>query len=214
MTLISQSLTMAASSITPKIKCNCLTMWAMFKHSPEFKSLMAGGPGSGRKPSSLLKEQGFKGKFERYSGQAGRMYKYSHSDGSSYKINHNVDEKGAPTTVKSWSYNGKGGRAKGTDQQSFEQHLASRGGMKADMQQGKFSDGGESVRFGNLNSKQIKQQSDKEIEAEIKKLEAKSPPGWGGTVKHMKEHTDIDNPFALAWYMKNKGYKSHVKDDK
>lgn len=44
-----------------------------------------------------------------------------------------------------------------------------------------------------------------------KQKEAKSPPGWGGTVEHMKErHSDeIDNPFALAWWMKNKGYKSH-----
>ena len=28
-------------------------------------------------------------------------------------------------------------------------------------------------------------------------------------VKKMKKHRDIDNPFALAWHMKNKGYKSH-----
>lgn len=44
--------------------------------------------------------------------------------------------------------------------------------------------------------------------------EAVSPPGWGGTVKKMKEHKEIDNPFALAWYMKNKGDKPHYKDDK
>jgi hypothetical protein len=36
-----------------------------------------------------------------------------------------------------------------------------------------------------------------------------APPGWKGTVKAMKKHKDIDNPFALAWSMKNKGYKSH-----
>lgn len=40
-----------------------------------------------------------------------------------------------------------------------------------------------------------------------------SPPGWGGTVKAMKKHKDIDNPWALAWSMKNKGYKSHKKDE-
>lgn len=41
--------------------------------------------------------------------------------------------------------------------------------------------------------------------------EAKSPPGFKHTVEHMKaEHGDeVDNPFALAWWMKNKGYKSH-----
>ena len=36
-----------------------------------------------------------------------------------------------------------------------------------------------------------------------------APPGWEGTVKAMKKHKEIDNPWALAWYMKNKGYKSH-----
>jgi hypothetical protein len=41
----------------------------------------------------------------------------------------------------------------------------------------------------------------------------KAPPGFKGTVKAMKKHKDIDNPFALAWSMKNKGYKSHKKAD-
>ena len=34
-----------------------------------------------------------------------------------------------------------------------------------------------------------------------------SPPGWKKTVKKMKKHKEIDNPFALAWHMKNKGHK-------
>ena len=37
---------------------------------------------------------------------------------------------------------------------------------------------------------------------------AVSPPGWEGTVKKMKEEDDIDNPWALSWWMKGKGYKS------
>jgi hypothetical protein len=41
----------------------------------------------------------------------------------------------------------------------------------------------------------------------------KAPPGFKGTVKAMKKHKDIDNPFALAWSMKNKGHKSHKKAD-
>jgi hypothetical protein len=41
----------------------------------------------------------------------------------------------------------------------------------------------------------------------------KAPPGFKGTVKAMKKHKDIDNPFALAWSMKNKGFKSHKKAD-
>lgn len=41
-----------------------------------------------------------------------------------------------------------------------------------------------------------------------------APKGWEGTVKGLKKHKDeVDNPYALAWYMKNKGYKSHKKED-
>ena len=40
------------------------------------------------------------------------------------------------------------------------------------------------------------------------KVDEVSPPGWEKTVKAMKKHKDIDNPYALAWYMKGKGYKS------
>lgn len=40
----------------------------------------------------------------------------------------------------------------------------------------------------------------------------KSPPGWEGTVKAMKKHKGIDNPYALAWHMKNKGMKSHKRE--
>lgn len=39
-----------------------------------------------------------------------------------------------------------------------------------------------------------------------------SPPGWKGTVKAMKKHKDIDNPWALSYWMRNKGYKPHYKD--
>jgi hypothetical protein len=37
----------------------------------------------------------------------------------------------------------------------------------------------------------------------------KAPEGWEGTVKAMKDEPEIDNPFALANWMKSKGYKSH-----
>jgi len=42
--------------------------------------------------------------------------------------------------------------------------------------------------------------------------ESVSPPGWSGTTEAMKEHSDIDNPWALSWYMKNKGDKPHYKE--
>ncbi len=41
-------------------------------------------------------------------------------------------------------------------------------------------------------------------------IDEEAPKGWEGTVKGMKKHKgEIDNPWALSWWMKNKGYKSH-----
>jgi hypothetical protein len=42
---------------------------------------------------------------------------------------------------------------------------------------------------------------------------AVAPPGWENTVKHMKKHKEIDNPWALAWHMKNKGDTPHHASD-
>ncbi len=39
-----------------------------------------------------------------------------------------------------------------------------------------------------------------------------APPGWEGTVKAMKKKKGIDNPWALAWYMHNKGDNPHVPE--
>jgi hypothetical protein len=47
----------------------------------------------------------------------------------------------------------------------------------------------------------------------MSKFDEVSPPGWSGTVKAMKKHKDIDNPFALAWSMKKKGDKPHYKPE-
>jgi hypothetical protein len=47
-------------------------------------------------------------------------------------------------------------------------------------------------------------------------LDEVSPPGWEGTVKAMKKKKGdekIENPWALAWWMKGKGYKSHYTKD-
>lgn len=44
-------------------------------------------------------------------------------------------------------------------------------------------------------------------------VDEEAPEGWEGTVKAMKKHKEIDNPYALAHYMKNKGYKSHKKEE-
>jgi hypothetical protein len=44
------------------------------------------------------------------------------------------------------------------------------------------------------------------------KMHESAPKGWEGTVKAMKKHKEIDNPYALTHWMKNKGYKSHKKE--
>jgi hypothetical protein len=46
-------------------------------------------------------------------------------------------------------------------------------------------------------------------------LLAVAPPGkgWEHVVKELKKDDEVDNPFALAWYMKNKGDKTHKKDE-
>ena len=46
----------------------------------------------------------------------------------------------------------------------------------------------------------------------LKELLEKAPKGWEGTVKSMKKDKDIDNPWALAHWMKKKGYKSRKKE--
>jgi hypothetical protein len=57
------------------------------------------------------------------------------------------------------------------------------------------------------------QKSLRQANEDVESVDEKAPPGFEGTVKAMKKHKDIDNPFALAWSMKNKGYKSHKKAD-
>lgn len=52
---------------------------------------------------------------------------------------------------------------------------------------------------------------DTDVQTSQEEQQAKAPPGWKKTVEHMKDHPEIDNPFALSWYMKNKGDKPHKK---
>jgi hypothetical protein len=62
------------------------------------------------------------------------------------------------------------------------------------------------------NSGKKKEQGKVKHKKDLVPMES-APDGWEGTVKAMKKHKDIDNPYALAWSMKNKGYKSHKKED-
>lgn len=43
-------------------------------------------------------------------------------------------------------------------------------------------------------------------------LDEVAPKGWKKTVERMKKHKEVDNPFALAYWMKKKGYKSRFKE--
>jgi len=76
--------------------------------------------------------------------------------------------------------------------------------------------GGSGVKQGTRygGSKQKDEPEKKETQKEeVEQVDEKAPPGFEGTVKAMKKHKEIDNPFALAWSMKKKGYKSHKKAD-
>src|SRR5579864_412313 len=42
---------------------------------------------------------------------------------------------------------------------------------------------------------------------------AKTPEGWEHAVREMKKEKDIDNPWAVANWMKNKGYTPHKKSE-
>ena len=48
----------------------------------------------------------------------------------------------------------------------------------------------------------------------VEPLEEKAPEGWEATVKRMKKHKEIDNPWALAHWMKSRGYHPHAKKGK
>jgi len=48
---------------------------------------------------------------------------------------------------------------------------------------------------------------------EAGRFREKAPAGWEGAVKSMKKHKDIDNPWALAHYMKNQGFQSHESEE-
>ena len=70
------------------------------------------------------------------------------------------------------------------------------------------------MKESNAMSRYAKSMSDAmaDVRAKEKEMLEVSPPGFKGTVKAMKKHDEIDNPYALAWHMKNKGDEAHYKD--
>jgi len=55
---------------------------------------------------------------------------------------------------------------------------------------------------------------DKDLEAMKETVNEAAPEGWEKTVLAMKKHKEIDNPWALAHWMKSKGYQQHKKKGK
>ena len=50
------------------------------------------------------------------------------------------------------------------------------------------------------------------VREELKSFDEKAPSGWEGTVKALKKHGDeVDNPWALAHWMKKK-VTNHIKN--
>lgn len=46
-----------------------------------------------------------------------------------------------------------------------------------------------------------------------KALVEKAPPGFENVVKGLKKAGNVDNPFALAWWMKNRGYTAKEAEE-
>lgn len=67
--------------------------------------------------------------------------------------------------------------------------------VEAELQQGVFND--------------VNEIGTSKKSASQKRIAAKAPAGWENTVKHMKQHKEITNPYALAWYQKDKGDTPH-----
>lgn len=53
---------------------------------------------------------------------------------------------------------------------------------------------------------------DQDLDAMKEEINESAPEGWEKTVKAMKKHKEIDNPWALANWMKKKGYHPKKED--
>ena len=45
-----------------------------------------------------------------------------------------------------------------------------------------------------------------------KVAEGVAPPGWEKSIKKMKRAGDVDNPWALSWWLRKRGAKPHRED--
>lgn len=73
---------------------------------------------------------------------------------------------------------------------------------------------GDKVRMGNLElCKDCARDVKRRGEIDEMELDEKTPPGYEKIVKGLKKNQDVDNPWAVAWSMKNKGIKPKHEGD-
>lgn len=85
----------------------------------------------------------------------------------------------------------------------------SKGASNSELQQMQFTNA-RNVKAGPIKLKRLIVKYKKDVAAGWKPpIQGKAAPGFEGTVKHMKKHPEIDNPYALSYWMKDKGYHSH-----
>lgn len=80
-----------------------------------------------------------------------------------------------------------------------------------EVEEAKEKDAGTSKKKAKVAEPSVQAVKNVTEQEEVESIEEKAPPGFEGTVKAMKKNKDIDNPYALAWYMKKRGFKSHKK---
>lgn len=54
----------------------------------------------------------------------------------------------------------------------------------------------------------------KEVDNPDGAVDEVAPPGFEKVVKGLKKNKEVDNPWAVAWSMKNKGFKPHKGSSK
>jgi hypothetical protein len=62
-------------------------------------------------------------------------------------------------------------------------------------------------------SQEKEAETDKPADQDMAAMNEGAPEGWEKTVLAMKKHKEIDNPWALAHWMKKKGYHSQKKEE-
>lgn len=92
--------------------------------------------------------------------------------------------------------------------EAFVEHIPqAQGAIPEKNAKGEPFGGKQAPPFG---SEKKEEKAEDKKEATVDEKTAVAPPGWEGTVKEMKKEDDIENPWALAWSMKNKGYTPHA----